>query len=302
MPSKSLNSIFILTCKDYATGNAALQGLAGALESALNLKVRLCVWQELNLKDLSAQSLILPLAVWDYSLEYEKFISFLKECQNSGALCLNPYEILKENSQKTYLKKLESLNLPVPKSLFLEPSEPRWLEKILNFKAQFSLEKLVLKPVIGQSGKGVALFDESMSEEILRQNYGALLAQEFLGGVFEGEFCLVFFNKKFQYAVKRELKSGDFRANSAYGVEISAFKAPFKMIEIAQNALNALTTNRTCLYARIDLIKAQGLKAQNEQNADYILNEAELIEPSLYFDKDKNAYENFTQSLKEMLN
>lgn len=315
MPSKSLNKILILACKDYPNGNLALQDLKYFLSKNLNLNVQFKIWNELDLNCLNEKSLILPLAVWDYSLFYDEFLNFLEKAQNSGAFCLNPYKILKTNSNKNYLKKLQSLDLPIAKSLFLDEKSSNWLEKILKFKAKFKLDKLVLKPCVGQSGKNVLLFDENFSEEYLRKNYQKLLVQEFLEGVFEGEFCLVFFNKKFQYAVKRELKSGDFRANSAYGVQISSFKPCENLINLAQNALNALVAKNTiCLYARIDLIKKRqdfnkNLKsnlAKNQNlktylNTDFIINEVELIEPSLYFDKDKNAYKIFAQSLKDIL-
>ncbi|WP_185900176.1 RimK family alpha-L-glutamate ligase [Campylobacter sp. MIT 99-7217] len=286
MLSKLSNKkLFILTCKDYPLGNAALQGLLERLGAFYEAKF--CVWQEL--KNLDKNCLILPLAVWDYSLFYEEFLAFLQECEKSGAKMLNAYDLIKTNSQKNYLQNLQEKGFDIAKSLFLKKEQKAlWQEQILKFKKDFKLKELIIKPLIGQSGRGVLRFESPDLLDLSKLEQG--LVQEFLEGVYEGEFCLIFFNNQFSHAIKRELKDKEYRANSAYGVQILPFSPSKALIQKALGAIKALSLKST-LYARVDFIK---------DNENFIINEVELIEPSLYFDKGVNSYENFIKALENL--
>ncbi|EAI6710571.1 hypothetical protein CG370_05725 [Campylobacter upsaliensis] len=271
--------LIIATCKAYKEGNEALKKLKAKLEN-LHYQCELKAWQEIRVRHLAQNTLILPLAVWDYSLEYANFLHFLNELERAKISILNPSEILKMNADKSYLKILEEANLPIIDSIIFKQNED------FNF-SQIPFQKAVIKPLVGQSGYKVRFLEQKMptKEEF---PHGALI-QPFIESVEElGEFCFIFFGGKFNYAIHRQTQK-DWRANSNYGVKIAPLKNPSKAhIDLALKALKALKSSNL-LYARVDLLP--------QKNGNVLINEVELIEPSLYFDFHENALEIFIKNL-----
>ncbi|EHB2692755.1 hypothetical protein JYE83_001493 [Campylobacter upsaliensis] len=271
--------LIIATCKAYKEGNEALKKLKAKLEN-LHYQCELKAWQEIRVRHLAQNTLILPLAVWDYSLEYANFLHFLNELERAKISILNPREILKMNADKSYLKILEEANLPIIDSIIFKQNED------FNF-SQIPFQKAVIKPLVGQSGYKVRFLEQKMptKEEF---PHGALI-QPFIESVEElGEFCFIFFGGKFNYAIHRQTQK-DWRANSNYGVKIAPLKNPSKAhIDLALKALKALKSSNL-LYARVDLLP--------QKNGKALINEVELIEPSLYFDFHENALEQFIKNL-----
>ncbi|ELS3708396.1 hypothetical protein QPP40_001127 [Campylobacter upsaliensis] len=271
--------LIIATCKAYKEGNEALKKLKAKLEN-LHYQCELKAWQEIKVCHLAPNTLILPLAVWDYSLEYENFLHFLNELERAKISILNPSEILKMNADKSYLKILEEANLPIIDSIIFKQNEEFDLSLI-------PFQKAVIKPLVGQSGYKVRFLEQKIptKEEF---PHGALI-QPFIESVEElGEFCFIFFGGKFNYAIHRQTQK-DWRANSNYGVKIAPLKNPSKAhIDLALKALKALKSSNL-LYARVDLLP--------QKNGKALINEVELIEPSLYFDFHENALEIFIKNL-----
>ncbi|ECP5136186.1 hypothetical protein FT758_07540 [Campylobacter upsaliensis] len=271
--------LIIATCKAYKEGNEALKKLKAKLEN-LHYQCELKAWQEIRVRHLAQNTLILPLAVWDYSLEYANFLHFLNELERAKISILNPSKILKMNADKSYLKILEEANLPIIDSIIFKQNED------FNF-SQIPFQKAVIKPLVGQSGYKVRFLEQKIptKEEF---PHGALI-QPFIESVEElGEFCFIFFGGKFNYAIHRQTQK-DWRANSNYGVKIAPLKNPSKAhIDLALKALKALKSSNL-LYARVDLLP--------QKNGKALINEVELIEPSLYFDFHENALEQFIKNL-----
>ena len=236
--------LIIATCKAYKEGNEALKKLKAKLEN-LHYQCELKAWQEIKVCHLAPNTLILPLAVWDYSLEYANFLHFLNELERAKISILNPSEILKMNADKSYLKILEEANLPIIDSIIFKQNEE------FNF-SQIPFQKAVIKPLVGQSGYKVRFLEQKIptKEEF---PHGALI-QPFIESVEElGEFCFIFFGGKFNYAIHRQTQK-DWRANSNYGVKIAPLKNPSKAhIDLALKALKALKSSNL-LYARVDLL------------------------------------------------
>ncbi|EDP6885346.1 hypothetical protein GMG63_07085 [Campylobacter upsaliensis] len=271
--------LIIATCKAYKEGNEALKKLKAKLEN-LHYQCELKAWQEIRVRHLAQNTLILPLAVWDYSLEYANFLHFLNELERAKISILNPSEILKMNADKSYLKILEEANLPIIDSIIFKQNED------FNF-SQIPFQKAVIKPLVGQSGYKVRFLEQKIptKEEF---PHGALI-QPFIESVEDlGEHCFIFFSGKFAYAIHRQTQK-DWRANSNYGVKIAPLKNPSKAhIDLALKALKALKSSNL-LYARVDLLP--------QKNGKALINEVELIEPSLYFDFHENALEQFIKNL-----
>ena len=167
-------------------------------------------------------------------------------------------------------------------------SEKEKLEDILKNRGW---REAVVKPVIGQSGRGVAK---------IRAGEVSLKAGDYPQGVIvqpyireietAGETSLVFLEGRFSHAVLRMPPQGEWRANSAYGVAVSPAAPPEKAVETARQILDMLP--EIPAYARID-----GTLIGDR----LLLNELELVEPALYLHTAENAVADMVQAVKRVI-
>lgn len=279
--------IIIATCTAWRQGNASLQALAQ------QLKAQLIAWQDIHAADIRGATL-LPLAVWDYSAQPERYLAWLAELEAAQVRLINPRHIQEWNIRKNYLAELYTQGLPITPSLVLSGDHIHWANQI----AASGWQNPVIKPLIGQSGKGVQRLaalkpntattnsatltaaDQSASLcQTLQNQYpsGALL-QPFIHAPF-GEVCLIYLQGKHFHTIHRRPAPQEWRANSAYGVEILPITPQTAWLTAAETLLSALPFQAA--YARIDgLITAQG---------QFLCNEIEMIEPALYLPPERLA-------------
>ena len=299
-PPPSSPRLHIATCRQWPQGNADLQALAAALGAGLT------PWQDLA-PAACAQATVLPLAAWDYSEQPAAWQAWLQALQAAGARLLNPPELLHWNLDKRYLLELAARCAQAAKpvaqatqaagpaacpplitpSLALLPGDD-WAPRI----SASGWPNPVLKPLIGQSGRGVRRLGGQWpnAQEFA---HGALL-QAYLPAPF-GEVCLVYLGGRFSHAAHRQSAPGEWRANSAYGVRIAPITARPEWLARAQTVLAQLPPHLPApLYARVD-----GLITGSAQH--FTVNEVELIEPALYPSLHPGGIAGFAQALRQAL-
>ena len=132
----------------------------------------------------------------------------------------------------------------------------------------------VVKPLIGQSGRGVRRLAEGEAPALASYPQGALL-QPFVQASF-GEVCLIYLAGRYSHAARRRLAPGEWRANSAYGAQIESVTPRPEWLACAEAALRCLP--EPPLYARVDGLISEGGSGES----GFSINEVELIEPALY--------------------
>lgn len=286
------SALHIATCRAWPQGNADLQALAAALGASLT------PWQDMAAAD-CAQATVLPLAAWDYSHQPAAWQAWLQALQAAGVHLFNPPEILHWNLNKRYLIELAArcaqaaapaLDAPgsplITPGIALLPGE-NWVQRI----SASGWPNPVLKPLIGQSGRGVRRLDGQWPDAHEFAD-GALL-QPYLPAPF-GEVCLVYLNGCFSHAAHRQPAPGEWRANSAYGVHIAPITARPEWLARAQTVLAQLPPHLPVpLYARID-----GLV---DSDHIFTVNEVELIEPALYPSLHPGGIPGFAHALRQAL-
>ena len=85
-------------------------------------------------------------------------------------------------------------------------------------------------------------------------------------------------------------KAGDFRVQEEHGGMIRATMPSEPIVQVANQALNAL--GESLLYARVDIVLLD--------DGSPAVSELELIEPSLYFSYDSESPRRFAKALDEM--
>ena len=250
-----MKTTYIATCRDWPQGNADLQALAAALDATL------APWQDINPANARA---VIPLAAWDYSTQPDDYLAWLAALEAAQVRVINPPALQRWNLDKRYLCELAAQGLAVTPSIALLPGDD-WTAQI----AASGWDNPVIKPLIGQSGRGVRrLHGEPPT---LADYPQGVLLQPFMASEI-GEVCLVYLGGTFSHAAHRRPAPQEWRANSAYGVEILPIEAEPAWLKRAEAVLPRLPV--APLYARIDgLIDARGA---------FLINEVELIEPALY--------------------
>lgn len=213
----------------------------------------------------------LPMFVWDYFAgNQEAFLEQIATASKTTKV-FNPFDVLKWNSEKSYLEELAASGAPVIQTIYLDSvTEENIAEAFDRLKA----DKIVIKPTIGGGAWRQALYtkgDPFPAKDELPPE-GAMV-QAFLPSVQEeGEYSFLYFGDQFSHAVQKRAKKGDYRIQSLYGGTEETYAPSEDELTAARAILNAL--DFVPLYARVDLLRGNdgGLK----------LIELELLEPYLY--------------------
>ena len=255
---------------------------ANALAAA-GAEVTPIAWTEAG--DLSGFDLVLPLVVWGYHLDYERWLALLDRAEREGWSMVNPPALLRWNGDKAYLAELAERGVPTVPTMAVEACSDADLEEA---RRRFDSDWLVIKPPISASAMGThrlgpndGLPAESRGRPMIIQP----LIEE-IGTA--GEFSLMLFDGEFSHAVVKRPKTGDFRVQEYHGgVTLPCPVPPEGAIELAQAALAAAPAHAT--YARVDIVP-------DDQGLLRIM-ELELIEPSLVLDHAPDGALAFTQSI-----
>ena len=213
----------------------------------------------------------LPLFVWDYFEDNQE--AFLTEMARAAqhTKLFNNFDVIRWNSEKSYLDELDSSGAPVIQTKYLDRVTESSISKLFD---ELESDKLVIKPVIGGGAWRQVLYQKNdpfpAKSELPPE--GAMV-QAFLPSVqSEGEYSFVYFGGSFSHGVLKRAKKGDYRIQSIYGGTEETYTPSKTERAAARLILDAL--DFTPLYARVDLLRGTdgGLK----------LIELELLEPYLY--------------------
>jgi glutathione synthase/RimK-type ligase-like ATP-grasp enzyme len=219
--------------------------------------------------------------MWDYHLKYEAFLGWIQHLEKQGVRLINPPHMLRWNSNKQYLFELQQRGVSFIDTVLIEPDDSRSLQDIMH---EAGWAKAVYKPVIGLSGHGAgkvlcpqdATEMQDHYEESLRTY--PMFVQEYMESVDTiGEYSLVFLGGRFSHARLMKPQDGLSRGESSAD-SIVPMKSNSRMIEAAQNVMDALLWEESPAYDRVDMVE--------DSRGVYRLMEVELIEPGLYLDRE----------------
>ena len=216
---------------------------------------------------------------WDYTLHIEAFLEWVNRVSQQTVL-LNSSEIIHWNSDKRYLKELSEKGVPIAPTVWLE--EQQDIETILQERGW---DKAFLKPLVGACAYDTLRFsiDEAgIAQQLLHKVLGTcgMMLQPYLKRVeTEGEYSAIYFSGTLSHCVQKIPVSGDYRVQDDYGAFDQAIEPLPGLTTLAQQALEAIEED--WLYARVDALRME--------DETWVLNELEMIEPSLFFRHSKTA-------------
>lgn len=274
---------------DYAQDDRLLAGFLGRK----GLRISPAVWNDPGVRWDSYDAIIFR-SVWDYFIHREEFDSWLSALEGLTVKIFNPLATIQWNKDKTYFNRFTDLGVMIPGYQIIKANDIQPLSEILERKGW---DKAVVKPAVSGGAYKTWLTSREMAMDHQQELESILMVQDvivqkFVPEILEnGEWSLIFFNKKFSHAVIKKARSGDFRVQAQYGGNHHPFR-PEEDILDQVNAILALIEG-PLLYARVD--------GYVNEAAQFYLMELELIEPVLFFDSHPLACRNFYSAMNELI-
>lgn len=214
---------------------------------------------------------VLIRSTWDYTHDWSGFLRW-SEHVGSVSRLFNAPEIVATNGDKRYLQRLGA---PMPETVWIDRGGSANLAALLGDRGW---TRGFIKPQVGADSEGTLRFAldatgletaQSHLNQLLQTN-GAII-QPYLESVETlGEVSLICVDGKVAHGVRKIPVAGDYRVQDNHGARDVSWEPDPQAIVIAESVMSGTDA----LYARVDLLKHEG---------QWVLNELELIEPSLFF-------------------
>lgn len=224
--------------------------------------------------DWSEFDAVLIRTTWDYTQNPPVFLKWAKQVSQVTAL-LNSYPIIEWNINKRYLHKLHNLGVAIAPSFWIE--QPIDIREILNTEQH---SRWFLKPIVGACAESTLRFERSewkIAQTLInsKMNDGGMILQPYIQSVeTDGEWSIIMFDGEISHSVQKIPVEGDYRVQDDFGAKDHPVKAPTGLKELAYKVWQSLPFEEKPLVARVDALY---------WNSTWVLNELELIEPSLFF-------------------
>lgn len=247
-----------------------------------------------SVEGLKSYDLILPLLVWGYYSRYDQWQAALDLWAAHGLPVANPATTLKWNSDKAYLKGLAESGVPMARTLFVDQVTHGDLVEAFG---RLDTETLIVKPTISAGAWRTLRLQrgDDLNAALADAPHGAAMIQAYLPSIeTEGETSLLFFGGALSHVVnKRPGSEGEFRIQSQYGGRYQALQqAPAGALALAEQVLGQFDDD--LLYARIDMTQTA--------DGNWVLMEAELVEPDFYLSADPQAGARFAAAVQARIN
>ncbi|MCW8833934.1 MAG: hypothetical protein OQK09_04965 [Colwellia sp.] len=264
--------------------------------AALGWQTQLVSWRKKNV-DWQQFDAVIIRSPWDYQDDATAFISVLEQIEQSSAVLQNSLTTVRWNIDKIYLQSLAEQQVSIVPTLWRSNFLAEDLAEFFNY---FDCQQLVIKPRISANADNTFWLKQATAEDSIAQlnavfSHSDFMVQPFISSVIEeGEFSLFFFNGEYSHAILKTPKQDDFRVQEEHGGRLQTISPESRLLTQAQATLLAIAheVEETPLYARLDYVRTSNL----ENDEQFALMEAELIEPSLYFNMDDKAAQRFARA------
>ena len=246
---------------------------AGFLGPALSRKgvaVETPAWSAAAV-DWSSYDLVKLSTPWDYHERPDEFRAWLRAAASASNL-QNPLPIVEWNLDKRYLLELDAAGIATIPTIWSEPGAEDVAVAELERRGW---SQIVIKPVIDLNAMNLARIPAELVDRMLASYDRPVLVQPYLETIErDGELSLVYVAGELSHALRKLPAPGDFRIQPLYGGTHARIEPSAEQVAAAERAV-ALAPGEP-LYARVDLIAGE--------DAQPLVIELELIEPSLYLD------------------
>jgi glutathione synthase/RimK-type ligase-like ATP-grasp enzyme len=261
-----------------------------ALQAAEQLEIDL-VFANWNDKSIAWESFDAAVirSAWDYVPVRDEFLEFAKNVETKTKL-FNSFEVMKWNTNKTYLSILENKGVPIIPTKFANNID----EALPAIKWAFEKASAVaIKPTVGAGARlaGKAITEDEAIEYVKRilEAKRTVIIQPYISSVDdEGEKAIIVINGEVSHAAKKvpALTKGG-HGDAAGQLEITN-----EMKDIVKTISSAVSEWNDLLFARVDVVR---------MGEKLVLMELELTEPWLFMQFRPEAGVDLFKALKHRI-
>lgn len=247
-------------------------------------------WRAANI-DWNDYDAVIIRSPWDYQEHCDEFLKVLEKIEDSTALLANNIDLVKWNINKHYLAELEKKQIQLVPTLW---GNTLTREQLLGAFSHFDTHRIIIKPCISAGAFDTFSLSLEQAEQRVEQLLNLFSQRDFMIQPFmqnivdEGEYSIFFFNNQFSHCILKTPKANDFRVQEEYGGHLSTVTPEGSLVEVSKQVLKAIPYQT--LYARLDFVR---------YDDSFAIMEAELIEPSLYFNMDNQSASRFATAFVE---
>ncbi len=237
--------------------------------------------------------LVMVRSPWDYQLDCAAFLTVLQTIDDSTAHLDNPLKIIHWNINKKYLKELQEKGIEIVPTLWCDDINVNDLD---NYFTQLKSPEIVIKPCISAGAFDTYRLTENnfstiKAELLTTFSQREFMVQPFMQGIIdEGEFSLFYFDGEFSHAILKTPQNNDYRVQEEFGGVLVKIEPEIALKKHAEQVLAVIDSS--LLYARLDFVRTA---------TGFALMEAELIEPSLYFNLDDQSPQRFVAAVERRM-
>lgn len=256
------------------------------------------VWDASDV-DWTSYDLAVLRSTWDYPKRREQFLAWA----DSAPALANPAEVVRWNTDKSYLHDLHVAGVPVVPTTWICPGDPVTVPSDAGGDtARGPANDYVVKPSVSAGAVDTGRYRVSVPHhaELARRHVERLLdrgatvmIQPYLTAVDAfGETAMLFVGGELSHAVRKGpvLDGPDRGVDGLFRDERITPRVPSEdERKVADQVLSALPAAWDLLYARVDLIP--------DADGAPMLLELELTEPSLFLDQDAGAAQRFADAI-----
>lgn len=226
-------------------------------------------------------------ATWDYPEDPERFLAVLGEIDRSRAVLVNPFELVRWNLAKTYLRDLEAAGADIVASRWYEDFDA---DALATCHDAFDSGRLIVKPVVSTNAADTYVVERGTAVDDLAAVFAgrAHVVQPFIDTILTGgEISLFYIGGRYSHGIRKVPVPGDFRVQEEHGADITSTRPEPRLLATADRVMASVVPQP--LYGRIDFVC--------DRHDVHRVMELELIEPSLYLRMDAAAPERFARAL-----
>lgn len=277
---------------DYIQNILTEDGLLKNALERLGLKVVRKDWADPNF-DWATTTCAVFRSTWDYFDRFDEFKSWLDKVEPLTKF-INPIHQIRWNMDKWYLQDLESKGMNVVETLYLKKGEERSLVQIFK---ESRFKEAILKPTIAGAARHTYRLNsstlneyESIFENLIECE--DMMLQPFQYNILEkGEVSFVVIGGTYTHSVLKKGKEGDFRVQDDFGGTLHEYNPSEEEITFAEDVAKACDPVPS--YARVDVMW--------DNEGELAVSEVELIEPELWFRRNKNAADRLAEVIASRL-
>jgi glutathione synthase/RimK-type ligase-like ATP-grasp enzyme len=258
--------------------------LVAALES-LGAEVHIPAWT--GEVDWDAFDATVIRTTWDYHTCPQEYLDWTRTVPR----LFNSLPVIEWNINKSYLRDLAFHSIPIAPTIWIQTGAQANVADALD---QLQTTTGFLKPLVGACASDTLRFNTDEIEQaqsfLDERSNQEMMIQPYLRSVeSEGELSAIFVGGEFTHGVQKIPVAGDYRVQDDFGAEDRPYTFTPKEIHTMKNIFHHVPDGESLLYARVDYLRAD--------DGALLLNELELIEPSMFFRHSEDAAKIFARAI-----